>query len=75
MAGDLKDKVAFCVGIGARVGEIGGLVVEPEGGRESLGFRGPRKGQELGRPMKGCQPMVSQQGHLAKAGQQSPAGF
>lgn len=47
MAGDLKDKVAFCVGIGARVGEIGGLVVEPEGGRESLGFRGPRKGQEL----------------------------
>lgn len=47
MAGGLKDKVAFCVGTGARVGEIGELVVEPGGGRESLGFRGPRRGQEL----------------------------
>lgn len=47
MAVDLKDKVAFCVRIGARVGEIGELVVEPEGESESLQFRGPRRGQEL----------------------------
>lgn len=59
MAGDLKDKVAFCVGIGARVGEIGELVVEPEGGRESLRFRGPRKGQELGKADEGIPRFLS----------------
>lgn len=54
MAGDLKDKVAFCAGNGARVGEIGELVVEPEGRREGLEFRGPRRDEELKQQIKVC---------------------
>ena len=46
MTGDLKDKVALCWNWGQSRG-IGELVAEPGGGRESLEFRGPRRGQEL----------------------------
>lgn len=68
MAADLKDKVAFCVRIGAR--GTGELVVEWESGREGLGFRGPRQGvrglRRLRRQTKGSRDF-SEQGHQAKA--------
>lgn len=68
MAADLKDKVAFCVRIGA--GGTGELVVEWEVGREGLGFRGPRQGvrglRRLRIQTKGSRGF-SEQGHQAKA--------
>lgn len=65
MAADLKDKVGFCVRIGAGVEGGGELVVEQRvAGWEGLGFRGPRQGARgLKRPKrqtKGCRSFSKQ---------------
>lgn len=73
MTADLKDKVAFCVGIGGRVGGLVSWWQSQEVGEGDQSSGAQEGVRSLRRPTEGCS--VSSAGSPGKSGQQSPAGF